>query len=55
METVIINNIYIPEKVINIYIHYTLNPWLSNLSIDFTLNNCLFGYVKLSKNADPDK
>ena len=26
-----------------------------NLNKDFTLNNCLFGYVKLTKNADPDK
>ena len=23
--------------------------------IDFTLDNCLFGAVKLTKNADPDK
>ena len=50
-----INNIYIPKKVINIYISDTLNPWLGNLNTDFTLNNCLFGSVKLSKNADPDK
>ena len=50
-----INNIYIPKKVINIYISDTLNPWLGNLNTDFTLNNCLFGSVKLTKNADPDK
>ena len=25
------------------------------LNTDFTINNCLFGSVKLAKNADPDK
>ena len=49
------NNISIPKKVINLYISYILNPWLRNLNEDFTLKNCLFGSVKLSKNADPDK
>ena len=28
---------------------------LKNLNAEFTLNNCLFGFVKLTKNADPDK
>ena len=49
------NNISIPKKVINLYISYILNPWLRNLNIDFTLKNCLFGSVKVTKNADPDK
>ena len=49
------NNISIPKKVINLYISYLLNPWLRNLNTDFTLNNCFFGSVKLTKNADPDK
>ena len=49
------NNISIPEKVINLYISYTISPWLRNLNTDFTLNNCLFRSVKLNKNADPDK
>ena len=48
----LINNIYIPKKSC---ISYTLSPWLGNLNTDFTLNNCLFGSVKLAKNADPDK
>ena len=26
-----------------------------DLNTDFTLNNCLFGSVKLTKNAEPDK
>ena len=51
----LINNIPISKKVINLYISYTLSPWLRNVNADFTLNNCLFGSVKLSKNADPDK
>ena len=50
----LINNISVPKKVINLYISYALTPWLRNLNTDFTLNNCLFGSVKLTKNADPD-
>ena len=49
------NNISIPKKVINLYISYTLGPQLSNLNTDFTLGNCLFGSVKLTKNTDLDK
>ena len=49
------NNISIPKIVINLYIFYTLNPWLTNLNTDFTLKNCLFGSVKLNKNANPYK
>ena len=47
--------LYIPKKVINIYISYTLNSQLRKLDTDFTLGNCLFGSVKLTKNADLDK
>ena len=49
------NNIFIPKKVINLYISYTLGQQLKNLSTDFRLRNCLFGSVKLTKNANPDK
>ena len=49
------NNISIPKKVINPYISYTLGHQLRNLNTDFTLGNCLFGSVKLTKNADLDK
>ena len=49
------NNISIPKKVINIYISYILNQWPRNLNTYFTLANCLFGSVKLTNNADPDK
>ena len=51
----LINNIYIPKKVINIYIFYTLNPQLRNSKTDFTLGNCLLESVILTKNADLDK
>ena len=43
------------KKVVNLYISYRLTPWLRNLNRYFTLTNCLFGSVKLTKNADPDK
>ena len=49
------SNISIPKKVINLYICYTLGLQLRNLNTDFTLVNCLFGSVKLTKNADLDK
>ena len=48
-------NISFLKKVINLYISYKLNPQLRNLNTDFTLTNCLFGSVELTKNADLDK
>ena len=47
------SNISIPKKVINF--SYTLGPQLRNLNTDFTLGNCLFGSVKLTKNEGVDK
>ena len=41
-------------KIVNIYIVYDLKSTL-NYNADFTLENCLFGAVKLTKNADIDK
>ena len=41
------NNAYLPKKVINLCISYTLRPQLRNFSTNFTLSNCLFGSVKL--------
>ena len=49
------DDISIPKKVINLYISYILSPSLRNLNTDFKLNNCLFGSVELTKNADPGK
>ena len=41
--------------MVNLYIYYTLNQWSRDLNTDFTLGNCLFGCVKLTKNADLNK
>ena len=49
------NNISTPKNVINLYISYILSPWLRNLNTDFTLNNFLFGSIKLTKNSDLHK
>ena len=43
------------QKVVNIYIFYTLNPQSRDLNADFTLGNCLFRAAELIKNTDPDK
>ena len=46
------NNISIPEKSSkSIYFLHVK----SNLNTDFIINNCLFGSVELTKNANPDK
>ena len=49
------SNISIPKNVTNIYISFTLCLQSRNLNADFTLGNCLFGSVTLTKNADLDK
>ena len=43
------------KKLVNVYILYILNTWSKDLNTDFTPGNWLFGAVKLTKNADPDK
>ena len=42
-------------KVVNICIVYEINLWPFMQHSDFMLENSLFGAVKLTKNADPDK
>ena len=37
------------------FIVYELDTWSWDLNSDFTLKDCLFGGVKLTKNADPDE
>ena len=37
------------------FIVYELDTWSPDLISDFTLQDCFFEGVKLSKNADPDK
>ena len=46
---------FLHKKVVNLYISYTLDKWSKDLSTDFTLGNCLFGAVKLTKNVNLDK
>ena len=41
-------------SVVNIYIVYKLKPHV-NANTDFTINDCLFGAIKLAKNSDRDK
>ena len=43
------NNISISKKVINLYLSYIIGGQLRNFNTDFTLNNCLFGFVKQLK------
>ena len=44
---------YTHGAIVNIYIVYKLSSNLNHF--DFALDNCLFGAVKLAKNADIDK
>ena len=46
---------YTPKNVVNLFIVYVLDTWSSDSSNEFTLKDCLFGTVKLTKNADADK
>ena len=38
-----------PNNVVNWYIAYELNIWSQDLNVEFTLKDCLFGAVKLTK------
>ena len=44
-----------PRSVVDLFIVYKLDAWSRDLKTDFTLKICLFGAIKLTKNADPDK
>ena len=46
---------FLHKNIVNFYVTYELHAWSKNLNADFTLGNCLFGAIKLPKNADPDK
>ena len=43
---------FINEDVSNLCISYKFNAWSKDLKGDLALSNCLFGVVKLTKNAD---
>ena len=46
---------FLHKKVVSLYISYEFHTCSRNLNTVFTLGNCLFGAVKLTKNASPDK
>ena len=54
-EHCLINNNNTSLGTINLYISYTLDWWSRDLTTHSILGNCLFGSVKLTKNADSDK
>ena len=39
---------------VNLFIVYGLNTWSRYVNTDFTSGSCLFGAVKLTKNANPN-
>ena len=50
------DNIYfIHKSVVNLYITFELDTWSRDLNTDFTLDNCLFRIVKLTKSVNLDK
>ena len=46
---------YTHKKIVNIYIVYEINKKDSTIISDLALENCLFGAVTLTKNANIDK
>ena len=51
------NKVAIPNNynVINIYIVYKLDPISSTRNTDYTIQNALFGAMKIAKNTDCSK
>ena len=41
--------------MVNLFNAYELDTWPRGLNTDFALVGCLFGAIKLTKNADADK
>ena len=46
---------FTPNKVVNLYIGYELKIWSQNVNAEINLKDCLFGAVKLTKNANSNK
>ena len=44
-----------PGNAFNLFIIFELGTQSLDLDVDFSLKDCLFGAIKLTKNADPDK
>ena len=51
------NNVIVTNNnnVINIYIVYKLDPISSTRNTDYTIQNALFGAIKITKNTDYSK
>ena len=47
--------ITIPNNVINVYVVYKLDPISSTRNTDYTIQNALFGAMKITKNTDSSK
>ena len=45
---------FLYKNIVNLFFFHT-NQIYGYLNTNFTLGNCLFGAVKLTKNANPDK
>ena len=43
------------KNVVNLFIAYELDVWSQDLNIVFTLKDCFFRVVKLTKNNESDK
>ena len=46
---------FTPRNVVNLFIVYILDACSQDVNTDFTLKDCYFGTVKLSKHVYPDK
>ena len=49
------SSISVHQEEENLYISYKIDCRPRDLNTDFTLDNCLFGAVELTKYTDPDK
>ena len=47
------NSTFTPPNRMTFFIVYKLDTWSRHLNFDFTLKDCLFGGIKLAKNAEP--
>ena len=41
--------------MVNLFIVYEIDIWSRDLNAKFKLGDCMFGALKLIRNADPDK
>ena len=47
--------IFTYRNVVNLFILCEIDTWSRDLNAKFKQGDCLFGALKLTKNADPDK